>query len=234
MNLVPSISGTNDFSDIVQSHGYRLTPASAANLPPFVADLFLVLQFGNDADASADESLPTAVDCAVRLRGAYPAIEMRRWMIRKSFISRFKRRKFELTFLLDAGMVGNPAPAHFRQRLAETVSHVRLLVGDVRGSLLNMLAQDRGRGPHVSAGPAVYIEAIVIRDLIAGRCGLLKSSSSRFDRDEVLKRIHICDVLEQDIIPDVASALRACASVIEPSFVPIHEAAMFDGSLPDL
>jgi len=234
MTLSPSISGTYTFSDIVQSHGYRLTPASAAKLPSFTEDLFLVLQFGGNANVMAEGASPIAVDCTVRVRGSYAETKTCRWMMRKSFFTRFNQRKAELTFLLDAAVAGDLAQEHFQQRLTETVNHVQSLVADARSSLLSVLAKDKNRVRQVGVGPAVHIETIVIGDLIAGRCGLLKSSGSSFDRDELLRRIQVCDALEHDIIPDVASALRACASVIEPSFMPIREDAMFDGSLPDL
>jgi hypothetical protein len=88
-----------------------------------------------------------------------------------------------------------------------------MLIADARASLLDLLVDDRSR--REPDGPIVRIEAKYLGDLAAGRSGLVLSTEPRISHSAstTTGRLRMteaaCDCLNDDILPDLARAVRS-------------------------
>lgn len=195
--------------EILRALGYRVTGVSVAGLPSFAEEVFLAVQFGNAA-LTLCEGVPTMpVTAALRLGVSGSVSQVTRWSVGKSFVSPSAGVPIGLSLQCDVTIAGQISTACFERHIREGLAQLKTLIQDVRETLDGLPCNRNVVPMRHDPGPAVHIEIVSLGDLVASRTGLLKSPRIGFTADEVGLRLRACDVLEYDVLSDLAAALHA-------------------------
>jgi hypothetical protein len=216
MTGFPSFSAIQHPSAVLRALSYSVASASVAGIPSFTEDIFLVMRFGNDVTVATDGALTLPVTCALRLRDGGPFNQVSRWTIGKSFLLSFSGKQIRIPLHLDVAIAGSVSPAFFDQHISHSYAHLRNLIADARETLTELPRGEYATPVRGNSGPVVHIETVAVGDLVAGRSGLLKSSRASFAVEDIALRLRACDLLEWDVLPDVAAALHAVVRTIGP------------------
>jgi hypothetical protein len=198
-----------DAADVMRAHGYRVASASAVTMVSRVEDIFLAMQIGNEVTGRGGDTLTLPMVCMLRLKGEGSVSNRYRWKIGKDFSSTLAGHRICLSLYAEVMVVGSISSSLLQQHIHYSYSYLRMLVADARQTLIELGRAKKKADPGGNPGPAVHMELVGIGDLIATRSGLLKGSRGGFTAEDITLRIRACDVLECDVLPDIATVLHA-------------------------
>jgi hypothetical protein len=217
----------------MRSRGYRVASASAARVPAPDEQVFLAMRIGAEQTERIHNDAVLPMTCLVRLKGTGRSGHSQRWTVAKEFVAALPQRQVWLTFHADVIVTGEVSDEVFARRLQDCHACLRGLLEDARRTLTERARERAPTLPRRATGATVHIELVGISDLVAGRSGLLRSSRGEAVTAEGLaERIRACDVIEHEILADVATMLRALSNVgasIVPA-LPGDESALADAA----
>jgi hypothetical protein len=176
------------------------------------------LQFGGDVARDADGTPRLTVRCRVILNGDAPYEGVTNsWQVDR--IVACGEGEARLRIAVEAMLVlGAVTRDEVVTRGGDVFRHLRLLIADARATLY---AQPLGRVEATAPSPAVRIEMRSVGELVAGRSGLIdrrrvrmtasahRLRVSRMSPADVRRGVAVCDYLADDLLPELARAVRA-------------------------
>jgi hypothetical protein len=176
------------------------------------------LQFGDQVVRDGDGLTHVAIRCSLEINGNDERIgEVSYWQIRKVLPVTVDGERVHFALETDL-LLGNMIRLDdVLTHGAEVFRHLRLLISDARLTLAHLPLNDRlGED---AAAPVLRIEARFAADLAAGRSGLVVSDPAetggpaaapfRTTARQAAIGIAACDCLADQILPDLAQAVRA-------------------------
>ncbi len=237
MSMSPSIPGLRSAPILtgerlragLEACGYRCTTAllsGGRSLPPGCT---VSLQFGDCIANAADGVTCLTVRCSIQINGSEENVSgLSRWQVRKHV--RAPGGVERLCFAIEAELIlgRNIGLADILAHGGDIYRHLHLLIGDASATLHDLEIDDM-RGDEAGAlvlAPVMRIEARFFRDLAAGRSGLLAADQSErtaHPTEVAARHLQItraaCDWLKDDILPDLASAVRRMALQVQTSIL---------------
>jgi len=128
------------------------------------------------------------------------------WQIRKSFYRRVGSERLEFAIEADVILGGGIALGDVLADGGDVYHHLRLLITDARDTLRDLYVTDGS--PNGAASPVLIIEATFLDDLAVGRSGLVASSRSDPSGCHLRTTAAACNLLKDDVLPDLARAVR--------------------------
>jgi hypothetical protein len=176
------------------------------------------LQFGDRLARDGDGLTHVVIRCSLELNGNDARIgEVSYWQIRKVLPVTVNGERVHVALETDL-LLGNTIRLDdVLTHGAEVVRHLQLLISDARATLAHLPLDDRPGAD--AAAPVLRIEARFAADLAAGRSGLVlpdpndaggpAAASVRPTARQVGFGLAACDCLADQILPDLAQAVRA-------------------------
>ncbi len=201
----------------LEACGYRCDTAlqpGSRSLPPGCT---MSLQFGDRIAKDADGVTCLTVRCSIQINGTSEHVSgVTRWQVRKLVHAPAGPEK--LCFAVEADLIlgRDISLADILTNGGDVYRHLHMLIGDASATLRDRSAENRRRseaGAVVSA-PVMRIEARFFGDLAAGRSGLVAGGAGGCGHSAEVVGRHLqitraaCDWLKDDILPDLASAIR--------------------------
>jgi len=202
----------------LEACGYRCTTALVSGIRSLPTGCTVSLQFGDLIAQSGDGATCLTVRCSIQINGRDERVKgVTRWQIRK--LVDVQAGPERLCFAIEADLIlgSDIGLADILTHGGDVYRHLHMLIVDASTTLRDLSVENRSRrvaGTLVSA-PVMRIEARFFDDLAAGRSGLVTSDGAgSFGRSAEAEARHIqitsaaCDWLKDDIVPDLASAIR--------------------------
>jgi hypothetical protein len=175
------------------------------------------LQFGDQLARDGDGLTHAVIRCSLELNGNdEPIGEVTYWQIRKVLPTTVDGDRVHVALETDL-LLGNMIRLDdVLTNGAEVVRHLRLLIADARLTLAHLPVNDRPGAD--AAAPVLRIEARFAADLAAGRSGLVlpdpaaggpAAAPFRTTTRQVGIGLAACDCLADQILPELAQAVRA-------------------------
>lgn len=222
MSLLPSISMSHSAPLLtgewlragLEACGYRCTTVLLSGIRSLPRGCTVSLQFGDCIAAEADGATCLTVRCSIQINGSGERVSgMTRWQIRRRVHA--PAGPEQLHFVIEADLVleRDVSLADVVTHGADVYRHLHTLIGDACATLHD-LSIDSGQREK-AAVPVMRIEARFLGDLATGRSGLATSGGAEWTELPVSAAVrHLqmtraaCDWLKDDILPDLASAIR--------------------------
>jgi hypothetical protein len=215
---------------VLKTCGYRSTAvliAGAHSLPPGST---LSLQFGDQIAMGVGGATRLTIRCSLQINCVDDRIYgVTYWQIGKSFQPAAGPDGFDIAIEADMILGGGGRLADVLAHGEQAYRHLRMLIADARATLLDLRIDDRS-GPGRD-GPIVRIEVKFLGDLAAGRSGLVVSAEPRILQRASTTTAHLrmtqaaCDCLSDDIVPNLARAIRSMILQLGPPIVYSAEGA---------
>jgi hypothetical protein len=165
------------------------------------------LQFGDQIVVDASGTTRLTIRSSLRVNGEDErAAGVMRWQIRKSFYRQVGSEQLEFAIEADVILGNGIALADVLAHGGNVYRHLRLLTTDARNTLRDLHIADGT--PNGAASPVLLIEAKFLGDLATGRSGLVASGKSDPSGCHLRMTAAACDWLKDDILPDLARAVR--------------------------
>ncbi|WP_454629721.1 hypothetical protein [Bradyrhizobium cenepequi] len=177
------------------------------------------LQFGDQVARDGDGLTHVVIRCSLEINGNDERMgEVTYWQIRKVVPATVDGNRFHFAVETDLLLGSMIRLDEVLAQGGEILRHLRLLISDARVTLADLPINDRlgdDAGP-----PVLRIEARFAADLAAGRSGLVVADQADSCRPAVAPvratttrhvsmGIAACDCLADQILPDLAQAIRA-------------------------
>jgi hypothetical protein len=208
---------------LLETCGYHSTAISLPGPHSLSPGCTLSLQFGDQIAMGAGGATRLTIRCSLQINGADDrGYDVTYWQIGKSFRPSAGRDGFDIAIEADLILGGGERLADVLAHGAQAYRHLRLLIADARATLLDLLIDERsGRK---CDRPIMRIEARFLGDLAAGHSGLVVSTEPRISHRASTRTDHLrmtqaaCDCLNDDILPDLARAVRSMTLQASSSF----------------
>jgi hypothetical protein len=214
---------------VLKTCGYRSTAVLPAGAHSLLPGCTLSLQFGDQIAMGAGGATRLTIRCSLQINGVDDRVcGVTYWQIGKSFRPSAGPDGFDIAIEADLILGGGERLADVLAHGGQAYCHLRMLIADARASLLDLRIDDRS-GWELD-GPIVRIEAKFLGDLAAGRSGLVASAEPRIPHRASMTTGHLrmtqaaCDCLNDDILPDLARAVRSMILQVGSSIVYLGEA----------
>lgn len=202
----------------LEACGYRCTTALVTGIRSLPAGCTVSLQFGDLIALDGDGATCLTLRCSIQINGRNERVRgITCWHIRK--LVHVQAGLERLCFAIEADLVlgSDISLGDILTHGGDVYRHLHMLIGDASATLRDLSIESRKSrvaGAPVS-GPVMRIEARFFGDLAAGRSGFVTSdgagSVSR-SAEAAARHIQItraaCDWLKDDVLPDLASAIR--------------------------
>jgi hypothetical protein len=202
----------------LEASGYRCDTALLPGSRSLSPGCAMSLQFGDRIAKDADGVTCLTVRCSIQINGSSEHVSgVTRWQIRKQVHA--PGRGKQLCFAIEADLIlgRDISLADILTHGGDVYRHLHMLIGDASATLRDRSVENR-RGGEVGglvSTPVMRIEARFFGDLAAGRSGLVtRHGAGSFGHSAEVAARHIqitraaCDWLQDDILPDLASAIR--------------------------
>ncbi len=202
----------------LEACGYRCTTALLSGIRTLPPGCTVSLQFGDLIAMNGDETACLTVRCSIQINGRDERITgVTCWHIRR--LVHVQAGLERLCFAIEADLVlgSDIRLADILTHGGEVYRHLHMLIGDAGATLRDLSFENRRTRVGGAPGSAAVmrIEARFFGDLAAGRSGLVASDGAGcfgHSAEVVARHIQItraaCDWLKDDILPDLASAIR--------------------------
>lgn len=202
----------------LEACGYHCTTALLSGTHSLAPGCTVSLQFGDRIARDAGGETCLTVRCSIRINGSDERVRgMTRWQIRKQVPA--PGGIPQLSFAIEADLItgGNVGLADVLAHGGDAYRHLHMLIADASLSLHGLSIDDMHGN---DAGDAVLaavkrIEARFFGDIAAGRSGLVAADhAGDFTHPANVASRHLrmtrvaCDWLKDDVLPDLASAIR--------------------------
>jgi hypothetical protein len=234
MSVSPSIStlqfapaGTHEqLRAELEASGYRCSVASLSRGRPAAPGCTVVLQFGDKTTTNDDGVTCLTVRCGIELNGGIRPVGggATHWRIRKEVDA--PRAIPKLRFAIEADLIlgeGISVADILRdghgERRGDVYRHLHMLMADASITLHDLsVHEQRADAGTLVAASVMRIEARYVGDLAAGRSGLAVGNGAKAilqPASVAMRHLRItrvaCDWLKDDILPELASAVRRTA-----------------------
>ncbi len=225
MSMSPSISTSQSVPILtgerlragLEACGYRCDTAMLPGSRSLSPGCTMSLQFGDRIATDADGVTCLTVRCSIQINGGSEHVNgVTRWQVRK--LVHAPGRAEKLCFAIEADLIlgRDIGLADILANGGDVYRHLHMLIGDASATLRDRSAENRRRGEAgaLVSAPVVRIEAKFFGDLAAGRSGLVAGGAGDRSHSADVAGRHLqitraaCDWLKDDILPDLASAIR--------------------------
>ncbi len=201
----------------LESRGYRCTTALLPGVRALAPGCMVALQFGDQVAMKADGTTCLTVRGSIQINGSDERVGGITYLQVRKLFNRLACRD-RLCFAVEADLIlgGGISLAEGLALGDDIHRHMQILIGDASATLHDLSIDERERRdiPPVMA-PVMRIDARFLGDLAAGRSGLVTSGGAgRATLPAKVAARHLqitrmaCDWLKDDILPDLASAVR--------------------------
>jgi hypothetical protein len=202
--------------------GYRSTAALLAGTQLLSPGCTLSLQFGDQVALGAAGATRLTIRCSLQINGFDERVDgVTYWQIRRSLEPCAGFDGFSIAIEADLILGSGERLADILVKSGEAYRHLRMLIADARATLQDLCIDDSsGRQPDA---PVVRIEAKFLGDLAMGHSGLVVSAEPPVPHRastttlDLRMTLAACDCLHNDILPDLARAVRSMILQVSPS-----------------
>jgi hypothetical protein len=216
-SLAPALLLTADHvSAVLDACGYSSTPVRLGNTAHLAAGCRVLLQFGDLIATDADGATCLTLRCSVVINGGEESASgVCCWQIRKVLPALIGPVRLNIAIEADLLLASGVRIEELLPHSAEIYQHLRLLIADMRATLLELPIDDEPN--HDIDAPVLRIEASFLGDLAAGRSGIASArAAGARERSAAIARVthrhrHIttaaCDCLLNGVLPELAQII---------------------------